>query len=71
MKDQEAMVKVHVLAIIKLVHAAIPNMLERGKGTIINVSSIGAFAALPRNTSYSGTKAFLTSSISLNGRGVP
>ncbi|MFX1536566.1 MAG: SDR family NAD(P)-dependent oxidoreductase [Promethearchaeota archaeon] len=58
-KDQEAMVKVHVLAIIKLVHAAIPNMLERGKGTIINVSSIGAFAASPRNATYSGTKAFI------------
>ena len=34
-------------------------MISRGNGVIINVSSAGAFLSIPKNTIYSGTKAFL------------
>lgn len=34
-------------------------MIEKGCGSIINVSSIGAFLPSPKNTVYFGTKSFL------------
>lgn len=55
----EDMLLVHCLAPIKLIHAALPNMLKRGTGTIINVSSLRAFGPGRRVAVYSGTKAFL------------
>jgi len=56
---QEEMVQVHVICPMKLIHAVLPNMIRRGNGVIINVSSVGAFFSIPKNTIYSGTKAFL------------
>jgi short-subunit dehydrogenase len=60
LKGQEAMVRVHILATMALTYAAIPNMIRRGSGAIINVSSLAGFAPLPGNATYSGTKAFLS-----------
>ena len=59
LEGQQNMVQVHVLAPMKLIYAALPNMIARGRGTIINVSSLGAFTPLPKTATYSGTKAFL------------
>jgi short-subunit dehydrogenase len=59
LEGQQNMVQVHVLAPMKLTYAALPNMIAGGKGTIINVSSLGAFTPLPKAATYSGTKAFL------------
>jgi hypothetical protein len=59
LEEQEAMVRLHVIAPIRLTHAALPKMVERGHGTIINVSSNAAFIPLPGSVTYSGTKAFL------------
>ncbi len=56
---QEKMLSVHCLAPMRLIHAALPNMLARGKGTIINVSSLRAFGAGRRVAVYCGTKSFL------------
>ena len=56
---QEEMVQVHVICPMKLIHAVLPNMISRDNGVIINVSSVGAFLSIPKNTIYSGTKAFL------------
>lgn len=53
------MIDVHVTAAVRFVHAALPGMLARGQGTIINVSSLGAFIPGPFNAIYGGTKAFL------------
>lgn len=60
LKGQEAMVKVHILATMALTYAAIPNMIKRGSGAIINVSSLAGYAPLPGTATYSGTKAFLS-----------
>jgi len=57
--EQEAMVRLHVIAPVRLAHAALPKMVERGHGTIINVSSNAAFIPLRGAVTYSGTKAFL------------
>jgi hypothetical protein len=71
----EVMLKVHNLALIKLCHIVLPNMVSNGKGTIINVSSLGAFAPLPLNAVYSPSKAFIISFtesiyLELHGTGV-
>ena len=56
--DHINMVKVHNIAPLKLAHAAIPGMLIKGKGTIINVSSISSFSPHP-SVMYSTTKIFV------------
>lgn len=53
------MVNVHIMCPMKLIHFILPKMIEQGNGTIINVSSLSAFLIIPKNATYSGTKAFL------------
>jgi hypothetical protein len=55
----QAMVRVHVEAALRLTHAALPGMLARGRGGLINVASVAAFNPVPGGAVYSGTKAFL------------
>jgi short-subunit dehydrogenase len=52
------MVRVHVDATVRLTRAALPGMIERGRGAVINLASIAAFSAFS-GAMYSGTKAFL------------
>lgn len=52
-----AMIQVHVVATVQLCRAALPGMIARGRGSIINVSSVAAFMPTPGNTIYSATKA--------------
>lgn len=39
---------------------ALPGMVERKRGQLVGVSSIAAFAGLPRLSTYAASKAFLT-----------
>jgi short-subunit dehydrogenase len=57
---QEAMVRVHVLAPIRLMLAALPVMLRNRRGAVVNVSSIASFIYSAGNANYSATKAYLT-----------
>jgi hypothetical protein len=58
-ENQLRMVQVHLLAAMRLTHAAIPGMIARGAGAIVNVASLAALFPLPRNVAYCSTKSFL------------
>jgi len=58
-KPQLDMIHVHVVATARLTKAALPQMIERDRGAIINVSSVAAFAVLARRTMYNSTKAWI------------
>jgi uncharacterized protein len=53
-------VRVNILALMRLCHAALPGMLHRGRGSIINVSSLMWFDDRPGWTGYLSSKAFVT-----------
>jgi hypothetical protein len=61
----EELIRVQVLAVARLTRAALPGMIARGRGAVINVSSRLAFSAslpsppLPRRATYVGCKAFV------------
>jgi len=63
--DHDAMVRVHVLAPMRLMHTALNRMRDGRGGAIINVSSVAAFLSSGGGPDYSGTKAYLNS-FSLN-----
>ena len=54
-----AMHRLHVMATLRLTHAALRRMTERGKGAVVNVSSVAAFVARPGSVSYHATKAWM------------
>jgi uncharacterized protein len=56
---QQAMLNVHMIAPMRLMRAALPAMLERRRGGVINVASLAAFMSLPGNANYCATKAYL------------
>src|SRR5208282_4079930 len=58
--SQDAMHRLHVLATMRLTHAALRNLTARNQGAIINVSSVAAFVPNPGSTSYYATKAWIT-----------
>jgi short-subunit dehydrogenase len=53
------MIQVHVIASVHLTRAALPGMIARGQGAIINVSSIAGLVPIPGSATYSSTKAYL------------
>lgn len=59
---QYAMHQVHVMATMRLTHAALPGMVARDRGAVINVSSVAAFGQSGAGSvSYSSTKAWINS----------
>lgn len=61
LNKQLEMVQVHIIATMRLCRAALPGMIARARGFIINVASIGAFLPARRNATYNATKAYLVS----------
>jgi short-subunit dehydrogenase len=58
---QDTMHRLHVMATMRLTRAALAAMVPRGKGGVINVSSVAAYGQSPGNVSYCATKAWMNS----------
>ena len=55
-EDEIRMLRLHCEAVLRLTQAAMPYMISKGRGGVVNVASVGAF--LPGGT-YSATKAWV------------
>jgi short-subunit dehydrogenase len=60
-EDNTRMHQLHVMATMRLAHAALRAMTARNKGAIVNVSSVAGFAQTPGSVSYCATKAWINS----------
>ena len=58
---ENRMVSVNVSAVLDLSSRYLPPMVERGRGTVINIASVAAFQPMPGNATYAATKAFVLS----------
>jgi hypothetical protein len=58
---EEQELRLNVLALVRLTHAALEGFRERGHGTVLNVSSLAGFQPAPFNATYAATKAFVNS----------
>jgi short-subunit dehydrogenase len=56
-EQEQALLDVLVSAVMRLTHAALPGMLAKGRGRILNVSSVAAWVPLG---TYSAAKAWVT-----------
>jgi short-subunit dehydrogenase len=59
--DVQRMFEVNLFAAVDLARAALPGMIARGSGLIVNISSIAGQVPLPWFTLYSASKAALNS----------
>ncbi|MBI3782860.1 MAG: SDR family oxidoreductase [Deltaproteobacteria bacterium] len=59
--QEESEIRLNVVALVRLTRAALPSMVARNSGAIINVSSLAGFQAAPFNATYGATKAFVNS----------
>ena len=56
---QDQMHRLHVLATMRLTHAALKGMVARKSGGVINVASVAGFVQSPGSTSYGATKRWM------------
>ncbi|HVU91087.1 MAG TPA: SDR family oxidoreductase [Jatrophihabitans sp.] len=58
--DWRAMLEFNLLSVVRMIRAVLPVMLERGGGSIVNVSSVSARQPGAMNADYSAAKAAVT-----------
>src|SRR6185295_16057626 len=61
--------------VVALCGAFVPGMVRRGRGAILNVATVSAFMPVPRQATYSASKAFVLTftealTLDLHGTGV-
>jgi len=62
--DPESVKKVidiNLLGAVNSVHAVVQDMIERGSGQLVAISSLAGFRGLPKSAAYSASKAGMTS----------
>lgn len=58
--DIEQIYRLNLVTPVQLCRQVLPGMLDRGRGHLVNVSSLAGVAAYPGMTTYASTKAGLT-----------
>ncbi|HXY94995.1 MAG TPA: SDR family oxidoreductase [Acidimicrobiia bacterium] len=58
---EEREIRLNVLALVRLTHAALGGMLARRTGAVLNISSLAAYQPSPSSATYGATKAFVNS----------
>ena len=61
LERQSALMRLQIETMVELTSRLLPPMLAKRRGGIINVSSMTGFQPIPYATTYSATKAFMTS----------
>jgi short-subunit dehydrogenase len=54
-------IHLNIRALTRLSHAALASMVPRGRGYLLNVSSVASFQPAPKLAVYAATKAYVTS----------
>ena len=57
----ERLIALNVTAVTTLTRAALPDMVARGRGGILNVASLGAYVPGPHQAAYYASKAYVVS----------
>jgi short-subunit dehydrogenase len=53
-------VDINLLGSVNAVHSVLPDMIERGSGQLVAISSLAGFRGLPKSAAYSASKAGMT-----------
>jgi len=53
-------IDINLLGAVNSVHAVVPDMIERGSGQLVAISSLAGFRGLPKSAAYSASKAGMT-----------
>lgn len=61
LQQEVDLIALNITAVVRLTHAAVGPMRARGRGGVINVSSLTAFQPYPFGANYGASKAYVTS----------
>jgi short-subunit dehydrogenase len=53
-------ININLLGAVNAIQAVIPDMIERGSGQLVAISSLAGFRGLPKSAAYSASKAGMT-----------
>jgi len=59
LEDWSTMIATNCTGLVTITHAILPGMVERGRGTIINLGSVAGHYPYPGGNVYGATKAFV------------